>query len=257
MKKKDLSGLWCGVWSGQRGVFVIWMTLELKHASRVKLTSNLQVGTGRCSFAGFDSVSRWWEKLHVWAGIHSISSFRINFCAHGVKSTRFSAVRHEKESEGCTGSVTYTSEHTWMASAFMSRAILGLYSCVLAVSNSNEILGTNYSKSLKQSVMWENVFWTGLFCRECFSVLGVLSFVVFFSSDLVLGFTHTVVAAPARAGFGFVAHLLQGFSSEVAQLPQATVVEHPRADPAGVKIIGRPHLAHIAHLVAWRLRQKW
>lgn len=75
--------------------------------------------------------------------------------------------------------------------------------------------------------------------------------------SLVLVFTHTVVAAPARAGFGCVAHLLQGFCSEVAQLPQATVVEHPGADPAGVKIIGRPYLAHITHLVAWRLRQKW
>lgn len=74
---------------------------------------------------------------------------------------------------------------------------------------------------------------------------------------LVLVSTHTVVAAPARAGLGCVTHLLQGFSSEVAQLPQATVVEHTGADPAGVKIIGRPHLAHITHLVARRLRQKW
>lgn len=74
--------------------------------------------------------------------------------------------------------------------------------------------------------------------------------------DLVLVFTHAVVAAPARAGFGCVTHLLEGFRSEVAQLPQATVVEHPGADPAGVKVVGRPHLAHITHLVAWRLRQK-
>lgn len=36
-----------------------------------------------------------------------------------------------------------------MASAFMSRAILGLYSCVLAVLNSNEILlGGDQSNSV-------------------------------------------------------------------------------------------------------------
>lgn len=72
----------------------------------------------------------------------------------------------------------------------------------------------------------------------------------------MVAITHAVVAAPARPGFGCVAHLLQGLGPEVAQLPQAAVVEHPGADPAGVKVIGRPHLAHIAHLVARRLRRK-
>lgn len=74
-------------------------------------------------------------------------------------------------------------------------------------------------------------------------------------SVLRLPVTHTVVAAPARTGFGCVAHLLQGLGSEVAQFPQAAVVEYTGADPAGVKVIGRPHFAHVTHLVARRLRK--
>lgn len=72
----------------------------------------------------------------------------------------------------------------------------------------------------------------------------------------MVALTHAVVAAPAHPGFGCIAHLLQGLGSEVAQLPQAAVMEHPGADPAGVEVIGRPHLAHVAHLFAWRLRRK-
>lgn len=68
--------------------------------------------------------------------------------------------------------------------------------------------------------------------------------------------TYAVVAAPAGAAFGCVAHLLQGLSAQVAQLPQAAVMEDAGADPAGVKVIGRPHLTHVTHLVARRLRQK-
>lgn len=83
----------------------------------------------------------------------------------------------------------------------------------------------------------------------CFRFLGVCWVV----SQLQ---THTVVAAPASAAVGRVPHLLQGLSAQVAQLPQAAVVENPRADPAGIEVVGRPHLADIAHLVARRLKQK-
>lgn len=70
------------------------------------------------------------------------------------------------------------------------------------------------------------------------------------------GRTYTVVAAPAGGAVGHVPHLLQSFGPQVAQLPQAAVVEHPGADPAGIQVVGRPHLAHVAHLVAGRLRRE-
>lgn len=66
--------------------------------------------------------------------------------------------------------------------------------------------------------------------------------------------TYTVVAAPAGDAVGRVSHLLQGLGAQVAQLPQAAIMEHPGAGPAGVKVVGRPHLAHVTHLVARRLR---
>lgn len=61
--------------------------------------------------------------------------------------------------------------------------------------------------------------------------------------------TYTVVAAPAGDAVGRVTHLLQGLGPQVAQLPQAAVVKHPAADPAGVEVVGGPHLAYVAHLV--------
>lgn len=64
---------------------------------------------------------------------------------------------------------------------------------------------------------------------------------------------YAIVAAPAGDGVSCVSHLLQGLGAQVAQLPQAAVVEHPGADPAGVQVVSRPHLAHVAHLVARRL----
>lgn len=66
--------------------------------------------------------------------------------------------------------------------------------------------------------------------------------------------THTVVAAPAGGAVGRVAHLLQGLGTQVAKLPQTAVMENPGADPAGVKVVGCPDFAHVAHLVAGRLR---
>lgn len=68
--------------------------------------------------------------------------------------------------------------------------------------------------------------------------------------------TYTIVAAPASNSVGRISHLLQGLGAQVAQPLQAAVVEHPGADPAGVQVVGRPHLAHVAHLFARRLRQK-
>lgn len=66
--------------------------------------------------------------------------------------------------------------------------------------------------------------------------------------------TYTIVAAPASNSVGRISHLLQGLGAQVAQLPQAAVVEHPSADPAGVQVVGRPHLTHVTHLIAGRLR---
>lgn len=68
--------------------------------------------------------------------------------------------------------------------------------------------------------------------------------------------THTIVAAPASHGVGRVSHLLQGLGTKIAQLPQAAVMEHPSADPAGVEVVRRPHLTDITHLVARRLVEK-
>lgn len=68
--------------------------------------------------------------------------------------------------------------------------------------------------------------------------------------------THTIVAAPASHSVGCVSHLLQGLSTKIAQLPQTAVMEHPRADPAGVEVVRRPHLTDITHLVARRLVEK-
>ena len=65
----------------------------------------------------------------------------------------------------------------------------------------------------------------------------------------LLQLSYAVVAAPAGDGVGRVPHLLQGLGPQVAQLPQAAVVEDARADPAGVQVVGRPHLTHITHLV--------
>lgn len=66
--------------------------------------------------------------------------------------------------------------------------------------------------------------------------------------------THTVVAAPAGGAVGRISHLLQGLGPQVAQLPQAAVMENPGADSAGVEVVGCPDFAHVAHLVARRLR---
>lgn len=68
--------------------------------------------------------------------------------------------------------------------------------------------------------------------------------------------TYTIVAAPASNGVGCISHLLQGLGTQVAQLPQAAVVEHPRADPAGVQVVGGPHLTHVTHLVTRGLTLK-
>lgn len=65
---------------------------------------------------------------------------------------------------------------------------------------------------------------------------------------------YTIVATPAGNSVGCIFHLLQGLGTQVAQLPQAAVMEHPSADPAGVQVIGRPHLTHITHLIARWLR---
>lgn len=66
--------------------------------------------------------------------------------------------------------------------------------------------------------------------------------------------TYTVVAAPASYSVGCIFHLLQGLGTQVAQLPETAVVEHPSADPAGVQVISRPDLTHVAHLIAGWLR---
>jgi len=57
----------------------------------------------------------------------------------------------------------------------------------------------------------------------------------------------------AYRGVGGVPHLLQRLGPQVAQLPQAAVVEDPRADPARVQVVRRPHLTHVTHLVVGRL----
>lgn len=61
--------------------------------------------------------------------------------------------------------------------------------------------------------------------------------------------TYTIVAAPASNSVGSISHLLQGLGTQVAQLPQAAVVKHPRTDSAGVQVVGRPHLTHVTHLI--------
>lgn len=68
--------------------------------------------------------------------------------------------------------------------------------------------------------------------------------------------TYTIVAAPASNSVGCISHLLQGLGTQVTQLPQAAIVEHPSTDPAGVQVVGRPHLTHIAHLIIRWLRFK-
>lgn len=67
--------------------------------------------------------------------------------------------------------------------------------------------------------------------------------------NIMLMPTYTIVAAPASNSVGCISHLLQGLGTQVAQLPQTAVVKHPCADPAGVQVFGRPHLAHVTHLI--------
>lgn len=68
--------------------------------------------------------------------------------------------------------------------------------------------------------------------------------------------THTIVAAPAGDIVGCISHLLQGLGTQVAQLPQTAVVEDPCANLTRVQVVGRPHLAHVTHLIAGRLLDK-
>lgn len=77
---------------------------------------------------------------------------------------------------------------------------------------------------------------------------------MFVVQKVMFAMTYTIVATPAGDSVGCISHLLQGLSTQVAQFPQATVMEHPSADPAGVQVIGRPHLTHVTHLIARWLR---
>lgn len=72
----------------------------------------------------------------------------------------------------------------------------------------------------------------------------------------VYEWTHTVVAAPAGGGVGCFSHLLQGFSAQVAHLPQTAIMEDPCARPAGEQIISRPNLTHFTHLIVHGLIAK-
>lgn len=67
--------------------------------------------------------------------------------------------------------------------------------------------------------------------------------------------TYTVVTAPAGDSVGCISHLLQGLGTQVAELPKAAIMEDPGADPAGVQVVGRPHLTHVTHLIAWGLKE--